>query len=300
MSNESLLKQLKDRYDKKLKELENRPNDFRNDRYGVYFKDEVFKAEILANMSEIDYNAYGTGAGDELKDAKDGEPAKMKSVASSSRFCYLSLKDSDFSVFDVDDHPFQRRQRRFEEKLPIVGGTPPHMDCYYEGGDELVCFECKCHEQFDDHKIELAESYFKNDRIVNKIEEKYYIEKHKPKQKDGKLHYYNVISPAFVGLSDNPRFDIKQFLTHIMGIQSRLKKLKKSKARLIYSYFIPDKVLKDSEIKTIIDQLYDEIKTVFSSDFVKKYASNITLELFVQHSDTVETASGNNTKMIYS
>ena len=295
------LYELKNRYDNELKKLVKQPGLFRDDTYSVYFKKCYFCSEIIQKMEESDYISYLTGAGSELiEHVKNGKiiPASMSSVASSSRFCYLSLKDSDFSVFGVKNYPFQSHPRRFEEKLPIGGGTPPHMDCYYEDDNELVCFECKCHEQFDDHKIELAESYFSSDRIVNRIEKEYYIEEHKPIRKDGKLYYYNVISPAFVGLGDNPRFDIKQFLTHIMGIQSRLSKLKKSKARLIYYYFIPDKVLNDSEIKKIIDQLYKEIKQVFSSDFVKNYTDSITFELFVQYSDTVENASNNNTKRI--
>ena len=293
------LAELKKSYDQMLKEFENKPELFCEGEYGVYFKWPYFCSEIVQKMKESDHASYITGAGSELSEhTKNGKriPASMSSVASSSRFCYLSLKDSDFSVFRIKNYT---NNRRFEEKMPIVkgAGTPPHMDCYYEDDEELVCFECKCHEQFDDHNIVLAESYFKDDRIVTKIAEKYYVEKHMlKKDKKGNPHYYNVISPAFVGLPENPRFDIKQFLTHIMGIQARLEKLNRKKVRLIYYYFIPDGVLENKEIKKVIDQLYCEIKTVFSSDFVKRYASNIQFELFVQFSKTVETASRTNTK----
>lgn len=289
------LEKLKNEFDLELKKLANRDQDFRSD-YIVYFKDEVFEKEILNNMNYKDKKQFGAGAGSELNDyKKDGKmvPSKIKSVASSSRFCYLSLKDTDFKVFKTKSDKFKRI---FEEKLPVVRGTPPHMDCYYESNDELIFFECKCHEFFDNHDIILSKSYFNDDRIVTRIDDKYIKEKI-IKNREGKEYYYNEINPEFIGLYDNPRFDIKQFLTHIMGIQKRLKESKKDNARLIYYYFIPDNALNNKDIKDTVDKLYEEIKNVFNSDFIKNI-ENIQFELYVQYSDTPESANRDNTRRV--
>ena len=286
-------KRLQDQYDCMLKSLVNDPTLFRTDEYGVYFDQDYFQSTVVERMNECDKNAYLDGAGHELKEyIKNGKmmPPSMSSVGSSSRFCYLSLKDSDFSVFDVKNPSIQRR---FEEKMPVVGGTPPHLDCYLEDSEMPVCFECKCHEQYKNYKIFLSKSYFNKNRIVTHIDKKYINE-----DGDNKDSNKVMISPGFVGLSDNPRFDIKQCLTHIMGIQARLEKENKSKARLIYYYFIPCETKKHRELNEVINTLFDEIKTVFSSRFIKDHASNIQFELYVQFSNTVETANRTNTVRI--
>ena len=46
------------------------------------------------------------------------------------------------------------------------------------------------------------------------------------------------------------------------------------------------------------ERLFSEVKTVFLSTFIKNYADNIRFELYVQHSDTVETARKENTRKI--
>lgn len=283
------LSEIKTDYDKELKKYEDRDDAFRND-YPVYFKYDLFQHEVVDKMSQKDKDAYSEGAGKELY----GDLPSMSSVASSSRFCYLSLNKADFKVFNINIA--DPSKRNFEEKLHVVRGTPPHMDCYIEGDNEIYCFECKCHEQFDDHVIELSESYFSKNRIVTKIDKKYYL----GKRKDGRSgHYYNIISPEAFGLSKNPRFDVKQFLTHIMGIQARLEKTKKAKAKLIYFYFIPDRIRQNQEINKVIGQLYKEIETVFNSKIIKDNVKNIVFELYVQYVDKVETANKTNTRRIF-
>ena len=295
------LSKLKRNYDLSLKKLENRPEAFRSDTYDVYFKDAIFQEEIVLKMSPEDLESYDEGAGGELKEHLNGQPASMSSVASSSRFCYLSLKDTDFKVFGISNI---KHRRKFEQKLPIVRGTPPHMDCYAECENELCFFECKCHEQFDSHQIILSESYFSKDRIVTKIPDKYFLEKHKKITTDERVSYCNVISPEAFGLTRDPRFDVKQFLTHIMGISAKQKKLctlQKTTipARLIYFYFIPDAVLESNkDIENVISQLYKEIKTVFDSQIIKNNVKNMAFELYVQFSNCVATASENNVRRI--
>ncbi len=284
------LEKRKSKYDDLLKNNEHRDQDFRDD-FEVYFKEEVFENEIISKMLPEHKKSYDDGAGSELKEhTYKGKklPPSMSSVASSSRFCYLSLKDSNLKVFGINN---KNHNIKFEEKLPILEdnekGTPPHMDAFYE--DELsgYFFECKCHEQFDSHKIMLRKTYFDSDRIVTKIDKKYYLECNDDK--------YYKINPSAFGLVDNPRFDIKQFMTHIMGIQKWIEKNKK-KAVLIYFYFIPDNVLEEDDIKEVINVLEEEISTIFCHSFFKQHASNIEFKLFFQTSECVEEATIKNTK----
>ncbi len=283
------LKKRKSKYDLLLKNNEHRNKDFRED-FEVYFKEEVFESEIVENMLPEHKKAYEDGAGAELSKHKNkGKelPPSMSSVASSSRFCYLSLKDSDLEVFGIKN---KNLIIKFEEKLPILEkgkkGTPPHMDAFYEDGLNGYFFECKCHEQFDPHKILLRKAYFDEGRIVTKIEKKYYLD-------HGDSEYIKI-SPLAFGLPDNPRFDIKQFFTHVMGIQKWIEKNNK-KATLIYYYFIPNNVLCENDIREVITELEEEVSAVFSHPFFKKNASNIAFKLFFQTSECVQKATFENT-----
>ena len=242
----------KEQYDLYLKELENKPSAFRNDKYQVYFKSK--NDASIADMSKEDEKAYKSGKGGELTIRKNryGQelPISMLSVASSSRFCYLSLRDSDLSAFDIHNIIVKRR---FEERLPILeGGTPPHMDAYCETDKEVCFFECKCHEQFDGHPIVLSESYFNKGLIVDDVfKDQKPINYREAVKKDGEMVKYPIYSSTVFDGIDNPRFDIKQLLTHLMGIKKKMEKVNDKKARLIYFYFIPDKVRKNSQIEDI-------------------------------------------------
>ena len=168
------------------------------------------------------------------------------------------------------------------------------MDAYYEDDTGFYFFECKCHEQFDSHPINLRTSYFSQGLIVDSLKEEDFLEKDKPI--DDRL--YNVIKPSAFGINKgNPRFDIKQFLTHIMGIQNKIKDSDKP-ATLIYYYFIPKNVKKNKAIESIIDELESEIKTIFNAPFFEQCRQRIKFKLYVQYSERVETANGSNVKII--
>lgn len=286
------LEKRKEQYDLFLKDFENRPEAFRDD-YPVYFKD--IESAGISDMSKKDKEAYNSGAGGELKERNiNGKkfPPSMLSVASSSRFCYLSLVNSDLSVFGIRKGS---SRIKFEEKLPILDrGIPPHMDACLEIEDKLYFFECKCHELFDCHSIVLAESYFKKNLIVDRIfANKEYKDKVK-KYDDGNETHYRQYSPTILGVNENPRFDIKQLITHIMGIQNKLRSANTNSAELIYYYFIPKDVKDNKQIKEVIDELENEIKVIFAK--IKDFIPEITLRFYVQYSKVVETAGEDNTE----
>lgn len=63
--------------------------------YDVYYNREAYKkfiAEMQSAKYNKFYNQYNRGKGSELI-GTDNRPPKMASVASSSRFCYLALRD---------------------------------------------------------------------------------------------------------------------------------------------------------------------------------------------------------------
>lgn len=305
MSYEISLNKAKREYDLVLKKLENRNDAFRKDKYDVYFEPSIFNKEVVSTMSKSDYKSYGSGAGGELKEHvnKKGEtiPASMSSVGSSSRFCYLSLRNSNLLPFGITKSD---NNIRFEEKLHISGvegGIPPHMDAFYENEGNYYFFECKCHEQFDNHKLKLSDSYFDKNLIVDKIDKSFFIQNiHKVNKKTGKTSTYREYSPGAFGLPSNPRFDIKQFLTHIMGIESKIKSeiekgIKIKDVKLIYFYFIPDSALKNDDIRNVISTLFSEVRIAFTS--LKRICStDIKFELYVEYGNKVETASKNNVR----
>ena len=281
----------KSRFDKLLRSLYPDPGVFRED-YPVYFRKEWFERNVIGSMDPDDYAAYKDGKGGELDEyEKRGRivPMPMSSVASSSRFCYLSLRDADFSAFGIDP---QGHRRRFEHELriPGIGGTAPQMDAYVEDGEGgYYFFECKCHEFFDDHDILLSPSYFGKGLIVDCLKD----HRLPPHKGDAYPRY----SPALFGLEENPRFDLKQLLTHVMGIQARIDSLQRQgkpirEVKLIYFYFIPDAVLVDPEIKTTVDRLWNEVRTVFASPLLPK---DIRFECHAMTCDNATRADRSNT-----
>lgn len=76
----------------------------------------------------------------------------MASVASSSRFCYLALKDGAEAIGGTGDVVFEK-----ECKIKGVGGTAPQLDAYV--ASENIFVEAKCHEMFDEKTTVMRESY---------------------------------------------------------------------------------------------------------------------------------------------
>ena len=256
-------------------------------KYEMYFHNN-YKKFLLDLMKDIEgaEEAYNSGAGGELKEhTKVGIqiPPKMLSVASSSRFCFLSLKNLNPEIFGAKKGS---KSIEFEKKLHILDkGTPPHMDAFYDAEDYELYFECKCHEMFDYHPIELSTKYF-SDNLLRSKELKVIKE----------TEFKKVIDPVSFGITTdktNLIFDIKQLLTHLMGIQQN----KKKKAKLIYFYFIPDAIEKNEVFTSKIQGLYSEAKKIFTCDFIQEFIKDkeIEIELYVQTSNIVENATRENT-----
>ena len=228
--------------------LPNNDMDYKNHFYGVYYNNDEFARfckEMKENYSEI-YNAYANGKGSELI----GTPPKMASVASSSRFCYLALRDA--SITDIDkDVKVGKTKFEFEKDLPVkvIDGQNPQIDAFYDSEDSVYFFEFKCHEIFDNHDKTLSRQY-------DKFLQKWDI----PRDSD------KIPSYEFGGQFQ--RFDLKQFITHLTGISCH--NCKGKKKIFSYVFFEPNcDSYNGVNFKIIYNKLRDEIKQLFSCDNVK-------------------------------
>lgn len=302
-------KNLKSKYDLFLCMLEDKDKFPYSNEYPCYFKSEVLD-EYIAEMGAAK-DAYDKGAGGELKAHKNKKtgkivPPKMLSVASSSRFCYLLFRNGIPNP-EIFGQTGESGTIEFEKELPILDkGTPPHMDAYYNGDKYELFFECKCHEFFDSHGIQLSKSY--KDKLQSyfpQILEKA-VEKEVTRTDDNgntyKTQVYEIEAHEVYELFNVKKyglcFDIKQLLTHLMGIISRKEQTKP--AKLIYIYNIPQIAQEHADFKAKIKKLFEQAKSIFESEVIRGFATdkNIELSLFVYNDDTVKPMSAENLTQI--
>ena len=218
----NLLKELKEEYDETLKRSYLRVgNGFYNadfpysQKYPLYFRKHILN-NLISNMRKDVFLAYKEGAGHELDEGPNGVPPKFLSIGSSSQFCFTSLDINQYinekEGADFFAHDGERIKRTyFEKQLPVFDDSsiPPHMDAYAKTNKREYFFECKCHEMFDVHTLKLSKKYFGTDKdlVVDHIPQQYLT------IEGGMI----AIDPSAFGV-ENTVFDIKQLLTHLMGI----------------------------------------------------------------------------------
>ena len=237
------------------------------------------------------YAEYDKGKGSELKEIeKNGKltPPKMASAASSSRFCYTALVNGALSL-GVNGEP------KFEHGCRIQGirGNAPQLDAYFS--ESNTYFEVKCHEIFDQHKIEFRNSYRNiitgsgNDFDLSENDIEHFKEKS------------FTVSPRKFGVSKtSPMLDIKQLICHLLGIRSQSNG---EQAKLIYLFFYPvtDDEKTNNEIQAVFDELKKEINAVFNSKPIKAFCqkNNIILQAFAEKSTVMKDLKSDNVISLY-
>lgn len=268
-----------------------------NDRtYPEYYAKpefDKFVDEMKAYYPEHYKKYYGDENANENKGGKGGElipkrgrwgmmPPKMASVASSSRFCYLALRDGTNALFS--DWEVTKDNVEFEKECRIFadGPTAPQLDAYIENPSCDCYIEAKCHEIFDSHKIEFKNKYWD---IFQKNESLHIILENVTQHEET-----FEISRSVLGLSDEHlRFDVKQFICHLLGIACQSKG---KPAKLIYLFFKPEN--DDEKTKARIDDVFDELKneidSLFTSEVIKEFCTvnQIGLEVIVQECDSMK------------
>ncbi len=230
-------------------------NDKKYHKYDMYYSNSEFNklCKVMKEEYPSIYASYSRGKGSELI----GTPPKMASVASSSRFCYLSLRNAsirDFEVTESQIKPFE-----FEKDLKVydISGTNPQMDAFIETDNSYYFFEFKCHEIFDEKAKKLSIQYDIN--YLNKW---------------GIFRDSNNIPTDKFGIEEIRLFDLKQFITHLIGIINYSDKEKRKV--FSYVYFKPKKAGKEL---FDYDDLASEIKAVFKSEVVQRICKDNSIEL---------------------
>ncbi len=260
------------------------------------YEDYYNKAEFNRFLEEMKqnyptaYERYADGKGSELRE-KPGRygmyPPKMASVASSSRFCYLALRDGGEALGD-------NGIVLFEYGCPIQGvmGNAPQLDAYLPESNTYI--EAKCHEIFDSHSIVLKEKYW--DFMFGEQNDFGFSQK----EYNGQETFQ--IAPAQFGIQkENTMFDIKQFLCHLLGIASENSGDKP--AKLVYLFFKPK--TEDEATKRLIDDVFGELRkeihALFFSKSIQRFIqkNKIHLDAIVEESFVMEhLTTGNFTSLV--
>ena len=256
--------------------------------YGNYYSNDAFASfidEMKSPAYQEIYRAYSEGKGSELvvKNGKYGKmPPKMASVASSSRFCYLALRDGAQGLGGSGIVKFEQ-----ECKIDGLPGNAPQLDAYIP--NENIYVEAKCHEIFDSHKIQMKEKYWdllygKDNCFGLDITEKPIGESF-----ESPLSVFDIEKTSSM-------FDLKQLICHLLGIASQ--KREAEPATLVYLFFKPKaKTEQDAKkIDEVFEVLQDEIKKIFASAPIRHFTARnqIQLRAVAEYSEIMEPLNSNN------
>lgn len=255
--------------------------------YPVYYNKNAFDTFInqMKQGYPDAYTAYYNGKGSELLPAANGKnPPKMASVASSSRFCYLALRNGAQALGGG--------KVEFEYDCPIEGirGTAPQMDARSAEGNIFI--EVKCHEIFDKHHIELSAQYRNWLTDLNKGFALSIPENSEMSKIRLPLSLFNIHE-------NSSMFDIKQLLCHLMGIASHPQK----PATLVYLFFKPqaENTAEQKQIDEVFCKLQSEIKCIFNSEPIANFckANQITLRAVAQNAPVMGNLTVGNMIALY-
>lgn len=280
---------LKEKYDALLKELyikqSGRENDFPFSLdYPNYFKKEYYD-KLIKEMDAETYTELTNAPGRELE-FKDGLPAHFLSIASSARYAYQTLHGVSLDIlvksFGSIRNSGNNGKIHFERRLPIKGVKAfnvPCMDAYFKGDKSEYFIETKCHEMFDSFVLDLSNQYYKKEKhLIGGYTDHILIE-----------NDFDI---------ENSCFNIKQFLTHLIGIASNMTK---DVGNLIYIYYVPKRGL-DQEIDKVIDKTFSDMKKVFSSKIVRDFVrqNKINLKGFYYEIPSTDTINEQNLRYVCS
>lgn len=253
--------------------------------YENYYSNDSFIdfcLEMKENYEDA-YKAYSDGAGSELKErnSRYGKlPPKMASVGSSSRFCYLALRDGATALGGMGKVAFE-----YGCKIDNVDGMAPQLDAIIK--DELIFIEVKCHEIFDSHTVTLKKKYW---QMIYGSNNQFGL----TPMNDCGDDVFEVPLSVFGIDKKSTMFDIKQLLCHLLGVASTMGSDRPKK--LIYLFFKPISNPNHNEIDKVFDDLKWEIDTIFTSKPIINFCrtNKIELQAFAEESDIMMALTKDN------
>ncbi len=284
----------KENFDKRIKELLGEPDEFfgyktKDEKImNCYYNNDVF-CDFIKDMDTNHRQNYLDGSGGELceKKGKYGwVPPKMASVASSSRFIYLSLKDNSNEKMKLFDQKIQSDGYfSFEKEITIdVVGSKPNLDAVYKTKNKTLYFEAKCHEIFDSHKLIWKNAYFVDGVFYGKDKKSLQLSigSEKPiNNKNGIDQYSKSLDKSIFGLGNfkGLRMDFKQMVCHLLGIANDDSYGKE----LIYLIYRPDGLNNGNDnFNSYYSQLEEEFRLFCESACIRSFCkrNDICIKLF--------------------
>lgn len=255
-------------------------------KFDCYYTDAAYN-DFLNDM-ERDFRTafldYTNGQGHETAPRRNGPP-KMASVASSSRFCYYALRNGAKAVGGGD-------KIKFEKACEIKKlRTAAQLDAYDE--ENNIYFEVKCHEIFDGSE-RFRPSYINFFKNVN------------TDFGFDAINYYgaNAKGEFYIDIYDGkridiPRFNVKQFICHLIAISAN--KEKDTPATLAYLFFKPKHSRYHNEIDVVFEELKSSIKLAFDNDHIRHYCKKhkIKLKAFAEYDTIMQELTNANIEVLY-
>ena len=214
----------------------------------------------LAEMSEDHRKQYKDGDGGEIKEGR--YPPKMACYGSSSRIIYTCLRE----VSGI----------KFEHQLPTrVGSRPANLDAYLNADMRDIFIEAKCREIYAKHsKVRASTGYKDVYKHISEYHNSFSFGADIISDNQGVEDKNNYNYRFFYNNEPIIRFDIKQLISHFLGIAAGVLEGKvKNNIRFVYFIYNPnelgDEALNGVYAKTIgeINKIKIKIKDLFEAVF---------------------------------
>lgn len=228
-----------------------------NKKYDRYMSNEGWE-RYLAEMSEDHRNQYKDGDGGELKEGQ--YPPKMACYGSSSRIIYTCLRE----VGGI----------KFEHQLPTrVGSRPANLDAYLYTDRRDIFVEAKCREIYVKHgKVKASRTYCEVYEQIRDSLNNFAFDKEFVKKKNGEIDECNYYYSFFYCDKPIERFDIKQLISHFLGIAAGvLEGVIKDNIRFVYFIYNPKELGNEALTGVYKDTINEkdkiDIKELFKAVF---------------------------------
>ena len=203
--------------------------------------------DLILGMNERVRDEYGQGSGGELKETR--YPPKMACYGSSSRMLYnLSAHKKEF---------------HYEKKLSTTVGGVANIDGFMEQRDRYIFVEAKCREPYhtsysDSTPCVVSNAYKELYEYINEsMAGAIFCNMQPHPQKHG---YMNV---TYMCDGDTVEyFDLKQMISHLLGIGTELLRKRLDGRRIDFMYLIydPTELPLDADTMSEVLEIYEKLR----------------------------------------